>query len=259
VIAYPFVFLFFGAIMGSASVGGAIAGFLAVVLSSLLIDYFFIPPLFSISVAKDSQSFLAASTICAIGISMVSSARKRAKTAIRDARDLPEIRVQERTAELEQSNLELRESERQLRVLTEAIPQQIWRANSSGQIEYCNRHLREYIRDSTDVLDGESFFGVLHPEDEPLFRQDGSLHWLQAEDLRQRHGYEDLMKSTTGSSYAASHRELKMAGSPDGYGTHIEIEEQRRAQQKLLLAQEELARRSRTLSWPKWWHRSLMN
>ena len=35
VIAYPFVFLFFGAVMGSAWFGGFIAGFLAVVLSSL--------------------------------------------------------------------------------------------------------------------------------------------------------------------------------------------------------------------------------
>ena len=59
IIAYPFVFLFFGAIMGSAWFGGAVAGFTAVVESSLIITYFFIPPLFSITVAKESQSFLA--------------------------------------------------------------------------------------------------------------------------------------------------------------------------------------------------------
>ena len=46
VIAYPFVFLFFGAIMGSAWFGGMFAGFIAVALSSLLIDYFFIPPFY---------------------------------------------------------------------------------------------------------------------------------------------------------------------------------------------------------------------
>ena len=65
VIAYPFVFLFFGAIMGSAWFGGAVAGFVAVVESSLIITYFFIPPLFSITVAKESQSFLAAFVLCA--------------------------------------------------------------------------------------------------------------------------------------------------------------------------------------------------
>src|SRR5579863_3276025 len=53
VIAYPFVFLFFGAIMGSAWFGGAIAGFIAVSLSSLLITYLFIPPYYSMTVAKE--------------------------------------------------------------------------------------------------------------------------------------------------------------------------------------------------------------
>jgi K+-sensing histidine kinase KdpD len=134
VIAYPFVFLFFGAIMGSAWFGGVVAGVVAVIESSLLITYFFIPPLFSITVAKESQSFLAAFILCAIAISIVSSARKRAENAVRIARDELEVKVSERTVALERSNLEIRESERQLRMLTEAIPQQIWRAYASGEI-----------------------------------------------------------------------------------------------------------------------------
>ena len=83
VIAYPFVFLFFGAVMGSAWFGGMVAGFVAVVLSSLVVTYFFIPPLFSMSVAKGSQSFLTAFIVCAIAIMVVSSARKRSEGAIR--------------------------------------------------------------------------------------------------------------------------------------------------------------------------------
>lgn len=107
VIAYPFVFLFFGAIMGSAWFGGYIAGFFAVLLSSLLIDYFFIPPLYAISVAKESQSFLAAFILCAIAITVVSSARKGVENAIRKARDELDEKVRERTAELERSNREI--------------------------------------------------------------------------------------------------------------------------------------------------------
>jgi C4-dicarboxylate-specific signal transduction histidine kinase len=107
VIAYPFVFLFFGAIMGSAWFGGYIAGFVAVALSSLLIAYFFAPPLYSISIAKESQSFFTAFILCAIAITIVSSARKRAEIAIRAARDELEEKVRERTAELEQSNREI--------------------------------------------------------------------------------------------------------------------------------------------------------
>src|SRR5579864_7452604 len=70
-IDYPFVFLFFGAIMGSAWFGGSVAGLIAVVLSSLLVTYFFIPPLYSISVAAESQSFLAAFIVFAIAMSFV--------------------------------------------------------------------------------------------------------------------------------------------------------------------------------------------
>src|SRR5579863_7532360 len=100
-IDYPFVFLFFGAIMGSAWFGGRIAGLVAVVLSSFLVTYFFIPPLYSISVATESQSFLAAFILFAITMSFVSSSRKRAEIQVRQARDLLETRVHERTAELD--------------------------------------------------------------------------------------------------------------------------------------------------------------
>ena len=248
IIAYPFVFLFFGAVMGSAWFGGIIAGAVAVVLSSLLIDYFFVPPLFSIFVGKESQSFLAAFIACAIAITVVSSARKRAENAIRSARDELESKVQERTAELVRSNEEIKESERQLRLLTEAIPQQIWRADAGGSIEYCNQHLRDYIGKPMEQLRGEAFFHALHPEDELLFRQawqtalarggqfevearvcggDGVYHWFLVRSIPQR---------------AEDGRIARW------YGTHIDIEQQHRAQQKLALAQEELAQLSRTMS-----------
>jgi PAS domain S-box-containing protein len=248
VIAYPFVFLFFGAIMGSAWFGGMVAGFTAVVLSSLLIGYFFIPPFFSISIAKESQSFFAAFILCAMAITVVSSARKRAEKAVRDARDELDTKVQERTAELVHSNREIQESERQLRLLTEAIPQQIWRSDAAGCIEHCNQHLRDYTGREMDDLAGEAFFRILHPEDAPLYLQgwrdavaigglfeeearvrgaDGTYRWFLARSIPQR---------SEGGTIAC------------WYGIHIDIEEQHRAQQNLILAQEDLSRLSRTMS-----------
>ena len=140
-------------------------------LSSLLIDYFFIPPLYSMSIAKESQSFFTAFILCAIAITVVSSARKRAESAVRAARDELEVQVKERTAELEQSNREIQESERQLRQLTEAIPQQIWRADALGNVEYCNGHLLAYLGRPVAFPQGESFFSIFHALDEPLVRQ----------------------------------------------------------------------------------------
>jgi PAS domain S-box-containing protein len=247
IIAYPFVFLFFGAIMGSAWFGGIIAGSVAVALSTLIITYFFIPPFFSMSVAKDSQSFLTAFFVCAIAITVVSSARKRSENAIRDARDQLEVKVQERTAELMRSNLEIQESERQLRLLTEAIPQQIWRADAAGRIEYCNQHLIDYLGKPMEQLREGGFFSMLHPEDEPLFLRgwqkalesggnfevearvrgaDSSYRWFLVRSIPQRYATAEIAR---------------------WYGIHIDIEELRRAQQGLTHAQDELSRLSHTL------------
>ena len=139
VIAYPFVFLFFGAIMGSAWFGGIIAGFMAVVLSSVVVTYFFVPPLFSMSVAKDSQSFLAAFIVCAIAITIVSSARKRAENAIRISRDQLEAKVQERTAELQQSQSGDPGKRAATAVAYRGHSTADLASDAAGRIEYCNQ------------------------------------------------------------------------------------------------------------------------
>jgi PAS domain S-box-containing protein len=248
VIAYPFVFLFFGAIMGSAWFGGMLSGSLAVVLSSFLIGYFFIPPYFSFNIAKESQSFFAVFILCAIAITVVSSARKRSENAIRQARDELDAKVQERTAELVRSNTEIQESERQLRLLTEAIPQQIWRADAAGQIEHCNQHLRDYTGEGMAELAGQAFFQILHPEDAPLYLQG----WRAAIAMGSRFEEEARVRGADGTYRWFLARSIPQR-SKDGriarwYGIHIDIEEQYRAQQNLILAQEDLSRLSRTMS-----------
>jgi len=248
VIAYPFVFLFFGAIMGSAWFGGMIAGFVAVALSSLFVTYFFVPPLYSMHVAKESQSFFAAFILCSIAITVVSSSRKRAESAIRIARDQLEAKVQERTAELQRSNLDIKESERQLRILTEAIPQQIWRTDPQGRIEYCNHHLCDYLGQRTEELKGEAFFNVIHPEDNALFRQG----WQAALKTGDRFEIEARVRAASGGYRWFLVRSISQRRE-DGriarwYGIHIDIQQQHRAQQNLVQAQDDLARMQRSLS-----------
>ena len=247
-IAYPFVFLFFGAIMGSAWFGGLIAGLIAVVFSSLLINFFFVAPLYSMSVAVGLRSFYIAFILCSIVITIVSSERKRSETAIRNARDQLETKVQERTAELQNSNLEIKESERQLRLLTEAIPQQIWRADGTGHIEYCNHHLCDYVGASKKAMQGEAFFNFLNPEDEPLFRQG----WQTALASGSRFEVEARVRGADGVYRWFLVRSIPQR-SVNGqiacwYGIHIDVEEQHRAQQSLMLAQSDLSRLLRTSS-----------
>jgi hypothetical protein len=248
VIAYPFVFLFFGAIMGSAWFGGMVAGAIAVLLSSILIRYFFIPPFYSMSIAKESQSFFTAFILCAIAITIVSSARKRSETAIRETRDQLGDRVRERTAELERSNREIQEREQQLRQITEAIPLQIWRADADGNMDYGNRHLIDYLGQASSSLQGYAFFSLLYPEDEPLFRQ----AWQDALKSGDKFEAEARIRGNTGAYNWFLVRAVPQRAA-DGsvarwYGIHIDIEEQHRVQQSLAEAQEQHSRVSHLLS-----------
>jgi len=130
---YPVLFLFFAAVMVSAWFGGTGAGLFAVLLSTLVADYFFVPPFNSFEVSATNVSYFAAFVICAFVASWVSATKKKAEMAILEARDQLELRVEQRTAqlqqshgelvarehELEKSNWELREHERQLELSIE--------------------------------------------------------------------------------------------------------------------------------------------
>ncbi|HLQ51696.1 MAG TPA: DUF4118 domain-containing protein, partial [Terriglobales bacterium] len=168
---YPFLFLFFGAVMASAWFGGMGAGLFAVLISTLAVDYFFVPPLYSFAINATAETYFAAFVICALVASWISSSKKQSEEALMEARDQLEIRVAERTAELEKSNTELRRREHQLHLLTEVIPQQIWSGTADGSIDYCNQRLLNYVGRTVDEMKGEAFVETIHPEDREGFRR----------------------------------------------------------------------------------------
>ena len=110
---YPFLFLFFAAVMASAWFGGTAAGLFAVVVSTLLVDYFFLPPYHTFSIQPTDVAYFAAFIVCSLAASWVSVSKRQAEEALRQARDELEIRVAERTSELQKSLSDLQEKERQ--------------------------------------------------------------------------------------------------------------------------------------------------
>jgi len=117
--SYPLLFLFFAAVMASAWFGGTAAGFLAVLISTLLADYFFLPPYHTFTIEPADIAYFGAFIVCALAASWVSSSKRKTEEALRQARDELELRVAERTSELRKTIAELQEKERQ-RLLLES-------------------------------------------------------------------------------------------------------------------------------------------
>ena len=110
---YPFLFLFFAAVMASAWLGGTAPGLFAVLVSTLAVDYYFVPPFHSFAINATDTAYFVAFVLCALAASWVSALKRQGAAALLAARDHLEARVAERTAELQKTITELQENERE--------------------------------------------------------------------------------------------------------------------------------------------------
>jgi K+-sensing histidine kinase KdpD len=145
---YPFLFLFFAAVMASAWFGGTSPGLFAVLLSTLAVDYFFVPPFHSFAINATDTAYFVAFIVCALAASWVSSSKRKSEEALREARDHLEARVAERTAELQKTIAELQENERQKEQLVSE------KSALSGQLE-----ARKLVERAKGILQREMKIG----------------------------------------------------------------------------------------------------
>jgi PAS domain S-box-containing protein len=245
---YPFVFLFFAAAMSSAWFGGRACGFFAVFLSALAVDYFVVPPFHSLVVVRPERTYFAAFVLCALVASWVSSSKKKNEEALLEARDQLEFRAALRSAELERSNAELRESEQRLRLLTDVIPQQIWSAGPDGIVDYCNQRLLEYMGHAGEAVQGARLFAAIHPEGQNAFRQ----VWQSA--LASGNAFEGEWRwcGADGKYRAFLTRVAPLRDAKGSilrwYGANTDVEQYKKAEQDLAEARAELTHLSRMLT-----------
>ena len=104
---HVFLFAFYAAVVGAAWIGIG-PGVLAVVLSVMAVQYFFTPPEWSFDINPEDVPFTGSFIICAIMTLAWSAQRKRTERALEQARDTLEETVQQRTAELVETNAALK-------------------------------------------------------------------------------------------------------------------------------------------------------
>lgn len=104
---YPFLFFFFGAVVASAWFGGSKPGLFSVMISTVVVDYFFVPPYRSFSISSTAEAYFGAFVACALIASWVSASKKKTEEELKETRDELERRVSDRTAVLMKTQGEL--------------------------------------------------------------------------------------------------------------------------------------------------------
>jgi putative methionine-R-sulfoxide reductase with GAF domain len=175
---YPFFFFFFPAIMAAAWFGGPASGLFAVLLSTVAVDYFLVPPLHSFAVNATDVTYFVAFVLCSLAASWVSSARKTRETVLEEAREQLEGHVAARTAELTLSHSALEEHERHFRFLTE-IPQQFVGAANADDAKAApslQDVLAQIVEFATSVVKCDSCFIYVLENDALVLRASKNPH-----------------------------------------------------------------------------------
>ncbi|HKS74073.1 MAG TPA: DUF4118 domain-containing protein, partial [Terriglobales bacterium] len=117
----PSWFLFPAAILATTWLCGNGPGWLAVALSTLAVQYYFIPPLRTLVLRPRDLPFIFSFVACEVAANRIIAWRIRTENALRESRDQLEVRVAERTADLKDANDALRTQMSEQRRTEEAL------------------------------------------------------------------------------------------------------------------------------------------
>jgi PAS domain S-box-containing protein len=151
----------------------------------------------------------------------------------------------------------LRESEARFRLLADALPQIVWTTTADGALNYCNQRWQDYTGLNVQQAAGRGSHQAIHPDDraavdrvwETAFRSGGVFET----ELRLRRVSDGAYRWHLSRALPLRRADLSGRQAPpvvdakDGligwFGTSTDIEDQKRAEQAVLQANEDLERR----------------
>ncbi len=225
-ILTPFLF----AVAATVWYAGTGPGVLAIVLSVLSLNYFFLRPTYSFSaISYADLVYLTFCIFCALAVGWVSAVRRRAEHELRQAREELEAKVVERTADLQRSEGYLAETQKLTHTGSWA-----WDARSQ-RVLYCSEEMyRIYGLDpQVDLPTRKNFRQRVHPEDRN--RTDARFARVVNEKVDSFDEYRVLLPDGTVKHVISSgHPVLDGNGELIAFiGTATDVTERRRAEEAL--------------------------
>jgi PAS domain S-box-containing protein len=134
----------------------------------------------------------------------------------------------------------LHEGERRFQMLLESIPQHVWSLRADGTVSYWNQRLLDYTGLTTHEVQ-EGWWNALHPNDNERAREAWQQAWSEGTpyELEQRIRGRDGLYRRFLTRAVPVHNELGQV--VEWFGTDTDIEDRRRAEERLQNAQSELA------------------
>jgi PAS domain S-box-containing protein len=212
-------------------------GLLAIALSLLAFHYYLVPPvnsfafkqnLFAVGVSELPR--LALFAITSLFVNFISAAQRSAKDAA--------LQAEAKAARVE----------REIRLLADTIPALVWRALPDGAVEYFNQRWLTYTGLPLEQARGWGFIDAYHPDDRVSVRKltsGGISGPPSADDLTT----EARLRGADGKYRWFLGRAMALRDDAGNvirwYGTSIDIEDRKRAEEALHAAQAELAQVTR--------------
>jgi two-component system CheB/CheR fusion protein len=138
-------------------------------------------------------------------------------------------------AELERSRVEaqLRQSEEQIRFISESTPALLWRATTDGRLDYLSPRAAEYCGTSLDSLLGHGYVAYMHPDD--VARK--LRLWNLARETGQPFEAEYRLRGVDGTYRWQLTRALPQRDATGAitrwYGSVVDVDDRRRAEEAL--------------------------